>query len=79
MTRPSFKRASVVVLLLTLLILGLVACGGEEAKLTQSATLTNTLETPEYTQTPSSLPMEASLIITPNAVEPGGNIEILGA
>ena len=67
------------VLLLTLLILGLVACGGEEAKLTQSATLTNTLETPEYTQTPTSLPGEASLIVTPNAVEPGGNIELLGA
>ena len=66
------------VLLLTLIILGLVACGGEEAKLTPSATPA-TIETPAYTQRPTYLPSEASLIVTPNAVKPGGNIELLGA
>jgi hypothetical protein len=55
-----------------------VACGEEAAKITPSATLT-TIETPAYTQTPTSLPREASLIVTPNTVEPGDNIELLGA
>jgi hypothetical protein len=78
MSGPILRRSLVIILLLTLTIFGLVACGREDAKLTPTATITAT-ETPAYTLTPTYLPRGASLIVTPNAVEPGGNIEVLGA
>lgn len=64
MPRFNMRRALVMGLLLAVFTLGLAACGRGEAKPTPPAT---------------PLPRGASLIVTPTAVEPGGNIEILGA
>ena len=64
MPRSNLRRTLVIAVSLSLIVFSLAACGGGEAKPTPPAT---------------PLPRGASLIVTPTAVEPGGNIEILGA
>jgi hypothetical protein len=63
---PGFnlRRTLVIAVSVSLIAFSLAACGGGEAKPTLQAT---------------PLPRGASLIVNPTAVEPGGNIEVLGA
>jgi len=88
MPRPDLRKALVIILLLAAFTFGLSACGGGEAKPIPTPTPTP-VETPARTLTPMStptsvptatpLPRAASLVVTPTAVKPGGNVEILGA
>ena len=84
MPRSNLRRALVTALSLALITFALAACGRGEAEPTPATTQTPAetfarTPTPMPTPTPTLLPRGASLIVTPTAVEPGGNIEILGA